>query len=611
MGGYNNSVGYYSTAYSAQINSNGTVGTWQTTTALPQGLHDATSVEYNGYVYVMGGVNGSNNTVSTVYYAPINANGTVGTWNTAPALPQGVNSATSVEYNGYVYEMGGVNNANSYLSTVYYAPLNPNGTVGTWSTSSNSLPLPTTAAASAQSNNYIYVMGGVAQSGGSITRTTSVYYASIALPPNTPASLGPTTSTNGTYSNNIAPTLSFSLSDSNPAATLSYEVQVANNSSFTSPLIDYTSALGPQGSTSFTVGQAAGSGTYTTGSAGQTLPDGSYYWRVQAIDSNGLTSGYTTANSGAIDFKVDTTPPTVPGTPSTSLSSTTNTTPSWSWTASTDSGSGLASTPYTVEWSTSSTFTSNVSSTTAKTNSIVLPVTLTPATWYVRVKAADAVGNVSAYSTAGLVTITSPPPPAPVTITSTTTTTTSSIVRPQQTNTTTASTSQITTTTQTSTSPSTTTSAQTQSTPIVLNSYSSYTSGSGKQENMSAGQVAYFKVGSQTHSATINKVGGDYVTLTLRSTPQTVTIQTGVTNEYNVTGSGKPNISITLLGTRNGVALLKFAAITTPVVHLATASSKKSSNNTTLITILIVFVIGLVTGVWLMWKRRLRSRAGQ
>ncbi len=579
--------------YYAPLNADGSVGSWQTTTSLPQAIIYSQPVVNNGYIYEIGGYDTATSTsLSTVYYAPLNANGTVGAWNTTAALPQGIDSATSAEYNGYVYEIGGLGSSGSKIATVYYAPLNANGTVGAWNTTA-ALPQTDAAASSVAYNGYIYELGGSSSS----SELSTVYYASIALPPNTPNSLGPTASTNGTYSNNNAPTFSFSLSDTAPSAQVQYRIQIANNASFTSPLIDYTSALASQGSTSFTVGQATGSGTYTTGTSGQALPDGSYYWRVEALDSLGTTSSYATANSGAVAFQVDTTPPTVPGTPSTSLSSTTNTTPTWSWAASADSGSGLASTPYTVEWSTSSTFTSNVSSTTAKTNSIVLPVTLTPATWYVRVKTTDAVGNVSNYSAVGSVTITAPLPPSTPINTSTPT-----AAQTRQTNITTTSSTQ--TATSSSTMPT-----QTQATPITLNNYTNYTSGTGEHESMTASQVVYFKVGTETHSVTIDNVGGDYVTLTLRSTPRTVTIQTGDTDEYNVTGSGKPDIKITLLGTRNGTALLSFAAVTQPVVHVVTASSNKPSSNSPFVTILIVFVIGLCTGVWLIWRRKVHPKA--
>ncbi len=151
----------------------GTVGVWNSSTALPQTIRNATSVEYNGYVYEIGG---NNNVVilSTVYYAPINSNGTIGAWNTTTALPQTIESATSVEYNGYVYEIGGSNNS-SALSTVYYALVNSNGTLGTW-TSTSSLPVVNDCATSVEYNGYIYEIGG---SGNCYIPYTSVYYSQI------------------------------------------------------------------------------------------------------------------------------------------------------------------------------------------------------------------------------------------------------------------------------------------------------------------------------------------------------------------------------------------------------------------------------------------------
>jgi len=150
MGGYNNSNGgAQSTVYYAPLNANGSVGTWTSTTALPQSLYDATSVVYNGYIYEMGGAY-----QSTVYYAPLNSNGSVGTWTSTTALPQTLAQATSVVYNGYVYELGGYNGTIAQ-STVYYAPLNANGSVGTW-TSTTALPQYLNSATSVVYNGYVY-----------------------------------------------------------------------------------------------------------------------------------------------------------------------------------------------------------------------------------------------------------------------------------------------------------------------------------------------------------------------------------------------------------------------------------------------------------------------
>lgn len=228
--------------------------------------------------------------------------------------------------------------------------------------------------------------------------------------PDAPSSLGGHVA--GAYTADSTPTLTFTLADSDSGDTVKYRIQIDDSSDFGSAVVDYTSALATQGSSSFTVGQAAGSGSYTTGSSGQTLSDGSFYWRVKAIDDDAAESSYSTANSGAVAFIVDTTAPSTPGTPTTS-SANGDTTPTWSWTTSTDSGSGLASTPYTMQWSQSSDFSSGVSSTTSTTNSFTHSTALSDGTWYFRVKAADSVGNESDYSSAGSTTVDAT---APVTI---------------------------------------------------------------------------------------------------------------------------------------------------------------------------------------------------
>ena len=105
------------------------------------------SLVANGFVY---SIQPPNN-----YYAQLNANGTTGAWQTdTNSLPQGFNSFTTVSANGYVYVMGGINGG-SYLATVYYAQLNSNGTTGVWQTSTNSLPYPYENATSVTANGSI------------------------------------------------------------------------------------------------------------------------------------------------------------------------------------------------------------------------------------------------------------------------------------------------------------------------------------------------------------------------------------------------------------------------------------------------------------------------
>ena len=97
--------------------------------------------------------------------------------------------------------------------------------------------------------------------------------------PSDPASLGPAGLVDGSFNTDNTPTATFTLSDPDTADTVRFQIQIDDTSDFSSAVVDYTSALAAQGSVSFTTGQAAGSGSYTTGSEGQTLSDVSYYWR--------------------------------------------------------------------------------------------------------------------------------------------------------------------------------------------------------------------------------------------------------------------------------------------------------------------------------------------
>ena len=164
----------------ASINSNGTLGSWATTTSFTTARCAHTSVAYNGYLYIIGGDTTSGAvSITDVQCAPINANGTLGSWTTTHSLNAVRDYHTSAVYNGYLYVIGGLSPGSSLTSSVQYASIsntltNNDGTVGTWS----STTYPTTRAAhsSAAYNGYLYVMGGY--NGSNVI--SSVQYASIS-----------------------------------------------------------------------------------------------------------------------------------------------------------------------------------------------------------------------------------------------------------------------------------------------------------------------------------------------------------------------------------------------------------------------------------------------
>ncbi len=124
--------------------------------------------------------------------------------------------------------------------------------------------------------------------------------------PSSPTSLGPSGFVDGSYTGDTTPSVTFTLADPDVSDTVKFNILIDDTSDYSSPVVNYTSALSAQGSASFTVGQATGTGSYSVGSVGQTLADGSYYWKVKAIDNSAASGSYTLANSGNVAFILNT-----------------------------------------------------------------------------------------------------------------------------------------------------------------------------------------------------------------------------------------------------------------------------------------------------------------
>ena len=113
------------------------------TTALTSGKYASNIAAYDGYLYVLGGYDG------TTYHsdadsAPINNNGTIGNWNTSGTFTTGRSLASSAVYNGDIYIIGGYESASNtsckasgtsnYCSDVQYAGVQSIPRVGYYST---------------------------------------------------------------------------------------------------------------------------------------------------------------------------------------------------------------------------------------------------------------------------------------------------------------------------------------------------------------------------------------------------------------------------------------------------------------------------------------------
>ncbi len=132
--------------------------------------------------------------------------------------------------------------------------------------------------------------------------------------PNLPSSLTQQTSAGvgipeSAHEADNMPHLGFTISDPDAGDTVKYEVQVANNSTFSAPIIDYTQGSFSVNPTTFTfsIGNY-GNGT-CAGSCPATLSDMTgYWWRVKAIDNHSASSNWVEFGvPGTMDFYVDST----------------------------------------------------------------------------------------------------------------------------------------------------------------------------------------------------------------------------------------------------------------------------------------------------------------
>jgi N-acetylneuraminic acid mutarotase len=159
----------------APIDSAGVIGTWVAGPALPAALSNSCVVVINGIIYAIGGVDGSNVRVGTVYASTIAADGSVGSWSQLASLPTGVAFAQPVVTNSRIYILGGEAVTNTPLSIVYYANINSDGSLGAW-TVGTALPAALSSSQAVVTNSRVYLLGG---STAASTYTANVYYAPI------------------------------------------------------------------------------------------------------------------------------------------------------------------------------------------------------------------------------------------------------------------------------------------------------------------------------------------------------------------------------------------------------------------------------------------------
>lgn len=152
-----------SVIYTASINDDGTLNSWTTSNySLPEPITGSQALLTETRMYLLGGSIASGYT-NKIYFSNVSSDGTIGEWEEdTNFLPVDIGYSQIVKTEDMVYLIGGI--GNSWLSwgssSIYKAPINPDGTIGTWSSNPNGLPLALYGSQVVINSNRIYLLGG-------------------------------------------------------------------------------------------------------------------------------------------------------------------------------------------------------------------------------------------------------------------------------------------------------------------------------------------------------------------------------------------------------------------------------------------------------------------
>ncbi len=136
---------------------------WREASALQGPRAGAATVAVNGYIYVIGGVNGID-FVRLTEYAKINADGSLGSWKETSLLNEERGFIDAVARDGYIYVVGGGNgpNGKNLLRSVERATVNEDGSLSPWETLQSGMVMPRRCSKTVSKGNFIYALGGFA-----------------------------------------------------------------------------------------------------------------------------------------------------------------------------------------------------------------------------------------------------------------------------------------------------------------------------------------------------------------------------------------------------------------------------------------------------------------
>jgi len=136
---------------------------WRDATSLVAPRAGAAALAVNGYIYLIGGVDGVN-FVGLTEFAKVQQDGSLGPWQTTAFLNEERGFIDAVAKDGYIYVVGGGNgpNGQNLLRSVERAQIQADGSLGAWQVLPSSLVMPRRCSKLILKGNFIYTLGGFA-----------------------------------------------------------------------------------------------------------------------------------------------------------------------------------------------------------------------------------------------------------------------------------------------------------------------------------------------------------------------------------------------------------------------------------------------------------------
>jgi hypothetical protein len=158
----------------SEIQPDGSLTAWQSTTVLPFDTSGAGVELIGNTVYVIGGRIAPSTNTNQVVYGFIQADGTIPEWFTTESFSTARSLHASVSYNGYLYIIGGSPSSSTVINDVQYARVDTDGTLDPWVQGEAIIGSRRNHTAEVY-NGSLFVLGGFDQ--GTTTELSDIQYA--------------------------------------------------------------------------------------------------------------------------------------------------------------------------------------------------------------------------------------------------------------------------------------------------------------------------------------------------------------------------------------------------------------------------------------------------